>query len=108
MTPHISVIIPAFHAEGHISRAVKSLLAQTVGDFEAIIISDDGQDYLSILQAQGIADPRLRFVNTGGIGKGVSYARNAGLAVAAGDIIAMLDADDAFYPAKLERMAPLA
>jgi glycosyltransferase involved in cell wall biosynthesis len=106
MPPLISVIIPAFRAESFIARSVASVLNQTHDHCEAVISSDDMMDYAEILHNQGICDPRIRFTSTGGIGRGPSAARNAGLYVASGNIVAMLDADDAFAATKLERVLP--
>ena len=108
MNSLVSIITPAYRAESFIARAVQSVIAQTYTNWEMIIISDDGQDYNAILSGQGIDDKRLRFASTGQVGSGLSHARNVGLDVAAKPIIALLDADDAFYPRKLERMLPLA
>jgi len=106
--PQVSIITPAFRAENFIGRAVSSVLAQTHADWEMVIVADDECDYKAILNSQGIIDSRLRFVRTGGTGRGLSYARNIGLAAASSDMIALLDADDAFYPLKLARMLPMA
>lgn len=106
--PEISVIIPACRAEGFIARAAGSLLAQTMRDWEAIIVSDDRQDYEAILHAQGIRDRRFRFESTGRVASGPAAARNRGLCHASGQIIAALDSDDLFHPRRLEIMAPLA
>ncbi len=106
--PAVSVLIPAYNAQGTIARAVESLKAQTMDSWEALIIADDATDYHAVLAAQGLQDTRLRFIATGGTATGVSHARNTGLAQAAAPIIAMLDADDRFYPDKLLRMLPMA
>ena len=106
--PLISVLIPAFRASATIARAVGSVLAQTQDDLEVVVASDDGTDYLAVLDAAGIADARLRMVGTGGVGTGEASARNAALAVASGTLIANLDADDAFTPDRLAVLAPLA
>jgi len=106
MSGLVSVITPAYRAQGFIARAVQSVVAQTYTNWEMIIIADDEEDYKNLLNALGINDLRLRFIYTGGVGKGVSYARNAGLKAASGKLIALLDADDAFYPDKLARMTP--
>lgn len=94
----ISIITPAYRAEGFISRAVNSVLRQTHEDWEMIIISDDGQDYKSILFEQGISDTRLRFSTTGQVKSGPSRGRNIALNLAAGDYITTLDADDEYHP----------
>jgi glycosyltransferase involved in cell wall biosynthesis len=104
----VSVIIPAYRAHGTIARAVESLIAQTHERWEAIVVSDDGGDYQAFLRERSVADERLRFVSTGGVRTGCHNARNVGLAAAKGGVIAALDADDVFYPARLETLAPLA
>jgi len=104
----VSVIIPAFRAEPFIARSVGSVLAQNHSLFEIIVVSDDAQDYRSILTAQGINDPRLRFASTGKTGAGPGAARNAGLTAAQYHIIANLDADDAWSDNYLAAMAPIA
>jgi glycosyltransferase involved in cell wall biosynthesis len=106
--PQVSVIIPAYRAEPTIGRAVRSLLGQTMADWEGIIVSDDRVDYRAVLEAAGIVDRRLVFVATGGVGSGAAAARNVGLRAAAGELIAPLDADDTYAPARLAAMAPRA
>jgi glycosyltransferase involved in cell wall biosynthesis len=108
MTPLVSVIVPAWHAEATIARAVRSLRAQTLPDWEAVIVADDGADYAALLAAAGLADQRLRFVASRAPGSGAAAARNAGLACASGRLLTPLDADDLFDAARLARLAPLA
>ncbi|MFD1627041.1 glycosyltransferase family 2 protein [Azospirillum griseum] len=104
----VSVIIAAHRAHDTIARAVNSLLAQSWPHWQAVIVSDDGTDYRPTLTAAGIDDPRLTFTGTGRIGAGAPAARNAGLAAATLPLIAPLDADDRFQPARLATLAPLA
>ncbi|CAO3427772.1 glycosyltransferase family 2 protein [Azospirillum argentinense] len=104
----VSVIIPAYRAQGTIARAVSSLLAQSFPHWEAVVVSDDGADYRALLAAAGIADSRLTFTGTGRVGSGAPAARNAGLRCARLPLIAPLDADDRFEPDRLARLAPLA
>jgi glycosyltransferase involved in cell wall biosynthesis len=106
--PLVSVIIPAFRAKATLPGAIASLLAQTWPSWEATIASDDGVDYLAVLERAGIRDDRLRQVSTGAFGSGEGNARNAALAVARGDLLCNLDADDAFRADRLTQMAPLA
>jgi len=98
----VSIVIPAYRAQGTIARVVESVLAQTRSDWEAIVVSDDGTDYADALSATGITDERLRFVTTGRVGSGCHRARNTGLAAARGDFIAALDADDLILPGHYE------
>lgn len=104
----ISVIIPAYKAETTLKRAVVSIQRQTLPDWQAIIVSDDGVDYQSILASQGVSDPRLIFTSTGGNGTGCHKARNAGFPLATGDYVTQLDADDEFAPTRFADLLPLA
>jgi glycosyltransferase involved in cell wall biosynthesis len=104
----VSILIPCCRAQPFVARAVRSVLSQTVQDFEIVIVSDDGDDYGSVLSRAGIEDHRLRFTSTGGVATGLSHARKTGLAAASREFVAVLDADDVFLPTKLARMLPLA
>ncbi|WP_417578811.1 glycosyltransferase family 2 protein [Pelagibacterium sp.] len=104
----VSIIMPAYNAQATIARAVASVLAQTHVHFELVVIADDEQDYEAVLGRAGIADQRLRFLSSGLIGAGSCPARNVGLDAARFEIAAILDADDAFKPEKLEITVPLA
>lgn len=106
--PLVSIITPAYRAQDFIVRPVKSVLAQIYKNWEMIIIADDQFDYQNYLRDQNIKDARIRHAATGGVASGVSQARNAGLRHARGDVIAYLDADDAFSPERLARLTPLA
>jgi glycosyltransferase involved in cell wall biosynthesis len=106
--PLVSVIVPAFRAEATLVRAVTSLVAQSLADWEALIVADDGQDYRALLDAAGCLDPRLRFLESGGRASGPAAARNAALPRAEGAFLAPLDADDLYHPRRLERLVPLA
>ena len=106
--PLISVLIPAYRAEATLPGAVRSLLAQTCTSWQAIVASDDGVDYLAVLERAGLRDGRLEQVFTGAYGSGEGNARNAALAAARGEILCNLDADDAFRADRLEKLVPLA
>jgi glycosyltransferase involved in cell wall biosynthesis len=106
--PVVSVIVAVHRGEATIARAVASLLAQTLADWEAILVSDDLVDEIALLAGLGITDGRLRQVSTGRIGAGCAAARNLGLAVARGAYVTRLDADDAFHPERLERLTAIA
>ena len=103
----VSVVIPACDAQSTIGRAIRSLIDQTWGRWEAVIVADDGFDYEAFVRTAGVGDPRLRFVSTGRVRSGCHNARNVGLAAARGDLIAALDADDLFYPERIEKLASL-
>lgn len=105
LSPVLSILLPAYRAETTIARALDSLRRQTFTDWEAIIASDDGVDYLGQLPD---TDSRIRQLYTGGCGSGDGPARNAALRAARGAFLACLDADDAFAPTRLEQLLPLA
>ncbi len=104
----VSIITPAFKAESFISAAVRSVLQQSYQNWEMLIISDDQQDYQSILSRQGISDDRLRFYSTNSTQSGPNVTRNLGLKHASGCWIAPLDADDIYYSKRLEKLVAAA
>jgi glycosyltransferase involved in cell wall biosynthesis len=106
--PLVSVIIPAYRAEATLPTAIRSLLAQTYPSWQAIVVSDDGVDYLAVLARAEIRDDRVQQVSTGACGSGEGNARNAALVSARGAILCNLDADDQFREDRLEQLAPLA
>jgi glycosyltransferase involved in cell wall biosynthesis len=97
--PFFSVVIPLYNKENHIAGTLKSALAQTFTDFEVIIINDGSTDG-SETAVKTFDDPRIvyqKFENGG-----VSASRNKGIALAKGEVIAFLDADDCWKPNHLE------
>ena len=90
----ISVIVPIYNVERYLPNCIDSLLNNTYGDIELICVNDGSPDACGeILEHYAQVDSRVRVVNKAN--KGVSSARNAGLAVAKGEWIAFVDADDA-------------
>lgn len=99
----VSVIMPVYNAEPWLRRAVDSVLQQSHRQLELIAVDDGSQDSSAlILEAFAAADGRVR-VHRQPVNGGVAAARNIGIAMARGDYIAFLDADDWWLPAKLER-----
>ncbi len=96
----VSVIIPVYGAEKYVDATVRSLLAQTYENFEALII-DDGSPDASIEICQQFKDPRIKIIRQEN--RGLAGARNTGIWHAQGDYIAFLDADDLWLPEKLEK-----
>lgn len=93
--------MPCYNVEDHLPASVGSVLAQTFGGWELLVIDDGSLDgTLAWLRAQ--TDPRIRILTQSN--QGVSAARNAGLAKASGQYIAFLDADDTWHPGFLEKM----
>ncbi len=91
----VTAVIPLYNKGMHIARALGSALAQTVGGLEVIVV-DDGSTDGGHLVVERCGDPRVRLIRQEN--RGVSLARNRGIAEASGDIIAFLDADDAWKP----------
>lgn len=95
--PCISFIVPIYNMERLLPRALRSLRAQTLTDFEAILINDGSKDGSAALCAQAAAeDARFRFIDQPN--GGVAAARNAGLEAARGEYIFFLDPDDWVEP----------
>lgn len=103
MAPQVSVIIPCYNAGPLLLRALASVRAQTLTDWEAIIIDDAStDDSLTLLAPVLRADPRLHLLRQPK-NSGAGPARNAGIAKARGRFVAFLDADDQWHPEKLAR-----
>ena len=98
----VSVIIPVYNRAGMLERSVRSVMEQSLSDWELILVDDGSTDgSAGICDGFVAADPRIRaFHKQNG---GVSSARNLGLDEARGEWLAFLDADDRFYPDALEK-----
>ena len=88
--PAVSVIVPTYQRRELVRRAVASVLAQTYGDFELIVIDDGSTDGTG--EALAGLDERLRY--RWQPNRGVAAARNAALRLARGSTVAFLDSDD--------------
>jgi glycosyltransferase involved in cell wall biosynthesis len=97
--PAVSIIIAAFNAAATIRETLDSVLEQTYGDFEAIVVDDGSTDETAAIVG-GFEDPRVRLHRYANAG--LSGARNRGLGLARGEYIAFLDADDVWTADKLE------
>ncbi|WP_409192973.1 glycosyltransferase family 2 protein [Bradyrhizobium sp. RDM4] len=94
--------MPAFNAASTIRETVSSALNQTYRNLEVIIVDDGSADQTKALATHlAQCDPRVRYVYKDN--GGVASARNRGIAEAQGKFVATLDADDLWYPTKLER-----
>ncbi|MEP7381182.1 MAG: glycosyltransferase family A protein, partial [Gemmatimonadota bacterium] len=103
-TIRISVIVPAWNAAGTLRVALNSLQAQTMPDWEAIVIDDGSTDATAAIVAEYTArDHRFRLVQQSN--GGLSAARNAGIRAASSPWLHFLDADDWMAPTAFERMA---
>jgi glycosyltransferase involved in cell wall biosynthesis len=95
--PRVSVIIPTYNRADSVMRAVDSVLQQTYRDFELIVVDDGSTDDT----AKRLEDDPDRLTLTVQEHAGVSAARNNGLRLAEGQLIAFLDSDDYWLPEKL-------
>jgi len=98
----ISVIITAYNVAGFLRKAVDSALAQTFRDIEVIVV-DDGSTDGSVDTLCDLDDPRLHVIRE--VHGGSAAARNAGLRLATGELVAFLDGDDLWAPQNLERQS---
>lgn len=89
----ISVILPAYNAEAYIARAIESVMMQTYGDWELIVINDGStDDTFRIASDYARRDSRIKLLSIPNAG--VANARNEGLEMASGEMITFIDADD--------------
>ena len=96
--PKVSVIIPTYNSAIYLPEAIESVLAQTYQDFEIIVIDDGSTD-----NTKDAVTPYLdRIIFLDGPNGGPCKARNRGIQRSSGEYVAFLDADDIWYPDKLE------
>ncbi len=103
--PEVSVVIPTYDRPQLLARALRSVLAQSFGDFEVLVI-DDGPSEETAAVTAGCRDTRVRYLRQPR-NRGVAAARNRGLREARGRYIAFLDDDDEWLPDKLARQVAL-
>lgn len=99
-TPRASVVVPAFNADRTIRRAIGTVTGQTFTDLEIIVV-DDGSTDATADKVRAVTDERVHLV-THERNRGAAIARNSGISAAHGTYIAFLDADDEWFPEKLE------
>ena len=98
----VSVIIPAFNAAEYIRQTLHSVLAQTYQSLEVIVVDDGSEDDTDAIVEEFVKkDARVQLVKQ--CNAGVGAARNTGIRMARGEYIAPLDADDIWFPEKLEK-----
>ncbi len=104
----VSVIIPAYNAEQYIEAAIDTALLQEGVQVEVLVIDDCSTDRTAdLVRRKALQDGRVRVLRTPR-NSGPAAARNRGLDAAAGEWIALLDADDRFHPGRLRRLLDLA
>ena len=101
--PELSIIVPVYKVEKYLPRCIDSILAQTFGDFELILIDDGSPDGCGrICDEYARKDKRIVVIHQKNMG--VSAARNAGLDIAHGRYIGFVDSDDWIEPQMYEVM----
>ncbi len=100
----VSVIIPVFNAERYLPTCIESILAQSMPDFELLLVNDGSTDSsAAICDRYAARDRRIRVFHCPN--RGVSAARNLGLDQARGDFIVFVDSDDWVVPDHLQQFA---
>jgi glycosyltransferase involved in cell wall biosynthesis len=100
--PKISVVVPTFNLACYAGDCLASVRAQTLSDWECIVV-DDGSTDGTPERIRQDADPRVRLIAQSNMG--VSTARNVGLANATGTYLLFLDGDDLLHPEALSRLS---
>ena len=104
----VSVIMPCHNGEKYLRKAVDSVLAQTYGDWELLIIDDVSFDgSRAIAEEYCTKESRIKLLHTGQSTGKPATTRNVGIETASGRFIAFLDCDDQWLPGKLEHQLPL-
>ncbi len=94
---HVSVLMPTFNQASFIRRALESLCAQTLSDWEIVIVDDASSDETSIVIAPYLADSRMRYYrldSNRGLGAALNYALERARAM----LVTYLPSDDVYYP----------
>jgi hypothetical protein len=96
--PIASIVIPCYSVPAeHVREAIDSVISQTIGDWEAIVVDDGGTEFSLIDLVASIGDNRIRVVKHAR-NLGLGAARNTGFREATAPLVAMLDADDRLHP----------
>ncbi|MDR1420830.1 MAG: glycosyltransferase [Treponema sp.] len=102
-SPLLSIIVPVFNAEKWLAQCLDSIVNQTFGDFECILVDDGSSDASpAVCESFAKTDSRIRVLHLQN--SGASSARNAGIDAAKGELIAFVDSDDFLVPDAYETM----
>jgi len=101
--PLVSVLVANFNYAKYVGRAIESVLQQSYQKFELIVCDDGSTDNsCEVIQSYVAKDPRVILVGRGNGGQAAAW--NAAYAESRGDVICILDSDDAFAPRKIEKV----
>lgn len=107
-TPVVSIVMPAYQAEPFVEEAIRSVMAQTVTDWELLVLDDGSSDATpEIIKRLAREDSRIHYLPNA-TNLGVAKTRNRGFDLCRGAYIALLDSDDVWHPDKLEKQLALA
>lgn len=98
--PKVSVVLPAYNVAAYIADAIQSVLAQTIRDFEIIVVNDGSPDTEAMELALAPFRDQIEYIKQENTG--VSGARNAGIRASRAEFVALLDPDDMWEPDYLE------
>ncbi len=99
----ISIIVPIYKVEPYLDRCIRSIVAQTYTNIEIILVDDGSPDNCpAICDDWAKRDSRIKVIHKEN--GGLSDARNAGLAIATGELISFIDSDDSIAPEFLEQL----
>lgn len=99
-SPTISVVMPVYNGEKYLREAIDSIINQTFGDFEFLIINDGSTDKSDEI-IRSYNDSRIVYLQNDG-NKGLVFTLNYGISKAKGEFIARMDADDISAPTRFE------
>ncbi len=99
----VSVIIPVYNGERFLAEAIQSVLNQTLPPDEIIVVDDGSTDGSAAIVAALPSPPKIDLILVRQPNQGPAAARNRGIVLASGDLVAFLDADDLWQPEKLAR-----
>ena len=104
--PAVSVVVTTYNRAKLIGECVESVQAQTMPDWEMVVVDDCSKDDTASVMAGLCADPRIRYIRQEK-NRGAQAARNLGIAESSGEFVNILDSDDLFAPGKLEKQLVL-
>ena len=103
--PLFSIIVPVYKVSEYLSECIESIIAQSITDYELILVDDGSPDDSGMIcDAYSAKDRRIRVIHKEN--NGLSSARNAGMAIASGQYICFVDGDDTIQPNLLEAVLP--
>ncbi len=105
MKPEVSVIVATYNYGCYLAGALESIQAQTFANWEAVIVDDGSTDGTSEVVRKFSADSRIHYIKTENGGQ--PSAENKGIRASRGSYLAFLDADDLWFPEKLEKQIKL-